>query len=84
MKLERLLDTGKLAEPPTVIFTDDIARCRECGSIIGPAAMMNNLRKKLAVPGGGQAEYLSLCPSCRARHFRLGKVAGKGLTSSGR
>ncbi len=84
LKIEHILDTGKLAEPPAVLFVDDVARCRECGGIIGPAAMLNSLRKKLSGPGGGQIEHLSLCPACRARHFRLGRVAGKGLTSAGR
>lgn len=53
--------------PATVLFEDRIARCRECGSSIGPRVMINGLRSKLVAMGDSLTSQLELCPAGKVK-----------------
>ena len=70
--LERTLELDRLSNPPTVLFEDEIARCRECGSIIGPRAMIDRLRAKVPAAGETLASQFELCPACKSKRLSVG------------
>jgi len=73
--LERILELDKIDSPAVVLFEDVMARCRQCGDIIGSRAMINRLQVKLLAMGDSLTSQLELCPMCKARaRFNLGKV----------
>ena len=65
LRLERILELDKIGSPATVLFEDRIARCRECGSIIGTRAVIDGLRIKLMAAGDSFTSQLELCPVCK-------------------
>ena len=71
LEVERTLEPGKLNDPPVVLFEDSIARCRECGRVIGSRAMIDSLRDRLGVAGDFAGSYLELCPLCKNRQFMV-------------
>jgi ferredoxin len=64
--LERILDLSQIKGAPVVLFEDSIARCRQCGGVVGPAAMIERLRAKLVNRGDLLTSQLELCPRCKA------------------
>ena len=64
--LERILDLSQIKGAPVVLFEDSIARCRQCGSVVGSAAMIERLRAKLVNRGDLLTSQLELCPRCKA------------------
>jgi formate hydrogenlyase subunit 6/NADH:ubiquinone oxidoreductase subunit I len=64
--LERILDLSQIKGTPVVLFEDSIARCRQCGGVVGSAAMIARLRAKLANRGDLLTSQLELCPRCKA------------------
>ena len=75
LRLERNLELDKLGSPAEVLFEDKIARCRECGNIIGSRAMLDRLRVKLLAAGEPVASQFGLCPTCKIKaQFSLGRT----------
>ena len=74
LHLERTLELDRLNNPAAVLFEDRIARCRECGSIIGSRAMIDSLQTK--VPAGGESftSQLDLCPMCKVKQLSTRRV----------
>lgn len=66
LSLERTLELDKIDSPPVVLFEDGIARCRQCGSIIGSRAMVDRLPGRLLNLGDAVTSQLELCPACKA------------------
>lgn len=64
--LERILDLSQIKGAPVVLFEDSIARCRQCGGVVGSAAMIDRLRAKLVNRGDLLTSQLELCPRCKA------------------
>jgi formate hydrogenlyase subunit 6/NADH:ubiquinone oxidoreductase subunit I len=64
--LERILDLSQIKGAPVVLFEDSIARCRQCGGVVGSAAMIDRLRAKLVNRGDLLTSQLELCPQCKA------------------
>ena len=50
-----------------MLFEDEIARCSECGSIIGSRAMIDGLQVKVLAMGESLASQLELCPACKVQ-----------------
>ncbi len=63
LRVERSLEPEKL-NTVTVFFEDTVVRCTECGSPVGPRAMLDKMRKALA---GRQPCVTQLCPDCKVR-----------------
>jgi len=66
LQLERILELDKMDSPAAVLFEDRIARCRECGSIIGPRAVIDRLKVRLQAGGESFTSHLELCTVCKA------------------
>lgn len=62
LRMERVLKPDKM-NSQSVLFEDGIARCSECGSPIGPRAMIDSIKVKLADKG----RVTELCPACKIR-----------------
>ena len=80
LKLERVLEVDRLQSSEVVLFEDNLARCRCCGSIIGSQAMVRQLRLKLAAGEGSLASQLELCPECKVGQFILGSDIPEPVT----
>jgi len=65
LRLERLLELDKIDIPAAVLLEDRIARCRECGSIIGSRAMIARLQAKLQAAEDSFTSQFELCPRCK-------------------
>lgn len=72
LQLERTLELDRLNSPATVLFEDRIARCRECGSIIGSRAMVDRLQAKLPTKEKNLASQFELCPACKSKRLSVG------------
>ena len=66
LRLERGLEVDKIGSPAKVLFEDEIARCSECGSPIGPWSMINNIKRKV-LANGQVLPHLELCPGCKIK-----------------
>lgn len=66
LRLERGLETDSIGSPAAVLFEDELCRCSECGSPIGPRPMINSVRAKL-LAAGQPAPQLELCSECRMK-----------------
>jgi len=73
--LERILELDRIDGAAAVLFEDEIARCRQCGSIIGSRAMIERLRAKISTSGRSVAAQFELCPTCKVKQFSLGRAA---------
>lgn len=74
LRLERILELSQINSPAAVLFEDSIARCRECGNVIGARAMIDRLQAKVLPIGEALAAQLELCPACKTRQFSLGRT----------
>ena len=72
LELEHILELDKL-NSSTVLFEDRVARCRECGSIIGPRAMIDRLEAKL-LAGESVTSQLQLCTRCKVKKLSLSRT----------
>jgi len=70
LELKRILELEKVGTPPAVLLDDGMARCRECGGIIGPSAMIERLQSKLQA-AGSPALQLELCTICKKKKLNL-------------
>lgn len=61
LQLEYITELEKMDSPTKVLFEDDIARCRECGSNIGSKAMIERLKIKIPKELSSQLELCTLC-----------------------
>jgi ferredoxin len=52
---------------PVSLFEDVLARCRECGAVIGSRAMISRVRSRLAGKDPVLASKLELCLACKGR-----------------
>ena len=67
LRLDRILELDKIDTPAVMLFEDRIIRCRECGSPIGPKAMMAKVQARLLAPGGSLPSQFELCPMCKIK-----------------
>jgi ferredoxin len=67
LQLECVPEPDTIDSPPVVLFQDKIARCLECGSIIGSKAMISVLKSKMMASNSSLAAPLELCPACKIR-----------------
>ena len=79
--LERILELDNL-NSSKVLFEDSIARCRECGDIIGPRAMIDRLEAKL-LAGESVTSQLRLCNRCKVEKLSLSKTTLTTGTNKG-
>jgi len=71
LHLERTIEPDKLNDPPVVLFEDLVARCRDCGDVIGSRAMVDSLRAKLTATGGFPGSHFELCPRCKNKQLMV-------------
>jgi len=64
LSLERVPASGPADE--VVLFGDTLVRCRQCGGVVGPRAMLDKVRATMLAAGQSGAQ-LELCPDCKAR-----------------
>ena len=81
LRLERGLDTDSIGSPAAVLFEDELCRCPECGSPIGPRPMINSVRAKL-LAAGQPATQLELCSECRMKAQFQHSVTGANIKLS--
>lgn len=65
-KCLRLEQDDKPGEAAALLFQDEFARCRKCGSIIGSKAMIRRVTSKLHAGDDALAARIQLCPACKA------------------
>ena len=76
---EQCLDSGntlgldKIDSSAVLLFRSKIARCRDCGNVIGSKAMINGLQVRLQAGGSSVASQLELCPTCKIKQSILGR-----------
>lgn len=78
LTLEHVLKPG--AGNAVVLFEDRVVRCRRCGGIIGPQAMVAKIRATMQA-AGQTCSQLDLCPDCKARsqfNFNMASPVRKG------
>ena len=84
LSLERALELDKIDSPAVVLFEDGIARCRQCGSIIGSRAVIDRLGGKLSKTGDNVSPRLELCPTCKAKALLIsGEAALESVIKPG-
>jgi len=64
LSVERILEIDKM-DNQTVLFEDEIIMCSECGSPIGPRAMIAKLQAKVGTTRHAIPSRLELCPTCK-------------------
>lgn len=69
--------------PPAALFEDTVARCRECGRVLGPRATIERLRARLEA-SKLPTSHVDLCPMCKVGRLSLGRVRARPGNSSGR
>ncbi len=67
LRLEHVLEPDSMNSPATVLFEDKVAKCRECGSIIGSRAMIDRLQVKVMAKGKPIAAQFELCSMCKIK-----------------
>ncbi len=75
LKLEHTLELDKVNEP-VVLFEGAVARCRECGRVLGSMMMIDKLRARILAAGQTLVSQLELCPECKSagcRSYNAGK-----------
>ncbi len=78
--LEHALELGKIGTPAEVLFEDEIVRCAECGSPVGPRAMLNSIKARVLATGQSLPQ-LELCPECKIKtYFGAGGNSVKNKT----
>lgn len=63
--VERVLELDKM-DQESVLFEGAIIRCSNCGSPIGPKAMIDKLRDRVLAAGQSPPSQFGLCPNCKA------------------
>ena len=73
--LDGIQEPEKIDSPTVLLFEGKIARCRECGNIIGSREMIDGLRSKLKALNRAFPSQLKLCSECKIKQLSLGRVA---------
>lgn len=73
--LDKIQEPEKIDSPVVLLFEGKIARCRECGNIIGSRAMIDGLQSKLKASNRAFPSQLKLCSECKIKQLSLGRVA---------
>ena len=66
LSVERVLEPDKI-NGETVLFEDEIIRCKRCGSPVGPAVMIARLRDRIGSSDPNLASRFELCPRCKVQ-----------------
>ncbi len=72
LRLERILEPDKVNSSPVTLIEVEAVRCRQCGSIIAPRAIIDRLQVKLMAMGDSFTSQLELCTTCKVKQFGLG------------
>ena len=80
INVERGLDLSRIGEGPSILFEDRLSRCRDCGSLLFPQAMVSRLRSKMSAAGNA-CETMDLCPVCRLKRPWGGEMFADTLTN---
>lgn len=67
LQLEHVLEMNTVDAAAIVLFEDKVARCAQCGSVIGTKATMERLQSKIRASGKTIAQPLELCPDCKVK-----------------
>ena len=84
LHLERILELDKIDSSAALLSAGEIARCRECGTVIGSRAMIGRLQVKLQAVGRSLASQLELCSACKIKQPSLGRATLELAASQGR
>jgi ferredoxin len=66
LTLERTMEPGKIVQAAGVLLEGELVRCPMCGRPVGPAAMIDSVRKKVAA-AGGLTSQVEMCPECKLK-----------------
>jgi ferredoxin len=71
-------DLAKLGDGPERLYEDEAVRCRSCGSLVAPAAMLKRIAAALKEDGRPSDKTMhtitSLCINCRGAGVPLGRT----------
>jgi ferredoxin/coenzyme F420-reducing hydrogenase delta subunit len=77
--VSRSTDLARLGDGPELLYEDEMVRCRSCGSVVAPAAMLKRIETALKEDGRPSDKTMStitsLCPDCRGAGVPLGRTA---------
>jgi NAD-dependent dihydropyrimidine dehydrogenase PreA subunit len=69
VKVSRSTDLARLGNGPERLYEDEAVRCKSCGSVVAPAAMLKRIEAALAEDGRPSGKTMStitrLCTDCR-------------------
>jgi ferredoxin len=71
LRLERILELSAMGGEADVLFEDEVARCRECGRVIGTKAMIDSLQSRLEGMDSVVLSQLELCTICKKKQVNL-------------
>lgn len=78
LKLEKVLELGKLGYHSETIIEGDFVRCKVCDTPIAPRAMIDKVRARITAAGGVTSQ-LETCPDCRMRNRSRLSKSGVGV-----
>jgi ferredoxin/coenzyme F420-reducing hydrogenase delta subunit len=74
-------DLAKLGDGPERLYEDEAVRCRSCGSVVAPAAMLKRIAAALKEDGRPSDKTMStissLCINCRGAGVPFGRTANQ-------
>ena len=79
INVEQCLDLSRIGKGPSVLFEDRLSRCRDCGALLFPEAMISRLRSKMSAAGNAYGA-MDLCPVCRLKRPWGGEIVADTLT----
>ena len=79
--LEKIQEPDKIDSPEILLFEGKIARCLECGIIIGSRAMIDGVQCKLKALNRALPSQLNLCSECKIKQLSWGRVAHDTIDS---
>jgi RNA polymerase-binding transcription factor DksA len=78
LKLEKVLELGKLGYQSETIIEGDFVLCKVCDAPIAPRAMIDKVRARITAAGGVTSQ-LETCPDCRMRNRSRLSKSGVGV-----
>jgi len=79
INVEQGLDLSKIGKGPSILFEDRISRCRDCGNLLFPQAMISRISSKMSAAGNAHGA-MDLCPACRLKRPLIGEMLADTLT----
>jgi len=67
LQMKRTFEPDKMKNQ-SVLFQDNLVRCSECGSPIGPKSMVDKMYAKVTTGGQAMPMKFKLCPECKIRY----------------